>query len=67
MLFPGSNLAALQPCSQVSMLDLAKAALQSFLLSALESGHGCWEKGLGFLFVFLIFSYEPTQFCNIAK
>lgn len=67
MQFPRGNLAALQPCSMVPMLAFVNAALQSFLFLALESSHGCWEKRLGFLFVVLIFSYEPTQLCNIAK
>lgn len=67
MLFSRSNLAALQPCSLVSMLALVNAVLQSCLFLALESSHGSWDKRLGFLFVVLIFSYEPTQLCNIAK
>lgn len=61
---PESNLAALQPCSQVSMLALTNAALQCFLLLALESNHG--RKDL-VSFLVLIFSYESTQFCNTAK
>ena len=68
MLFPGSNLAALQPCSQVSTLALANAALQSFLLLALESSHGCWEKGLGFLFVFFyifLWTHPILQHCKM--
>lgn len=68
MLFPGSNLAALQPCSQVSIPGLVNAALQSFLLLAL--GIKPWVLGerIGFPFCFIyifLWTHPILQHCKM--